>query len=328
MNTMLDLFLENEKQIKKAFRFENQLVQKFAALQIALQNQTVDIEKAKEMMEYVKKETSAFSYFRSNNLLPISIALSLHSNGFEVFQLTQKYYEDLKKAGFKRSHNLPFMAYFLATEVDNNDVSMIIERALDFYQKMKEEHVWLTSSEDYMNALILAHSHSDVSLAIHEIEKCYDYLNNQGLRKGNTLQAISHLLSLSNDSHSNKCDRLLQYEALLKENKISLNSYSKTLLGILAILEVQPESIVNEMMKVDDQLSKQKGFGNFSLGKANRSLFTIAIVSAPYLRAESAQTLNSTIQNSIQSIILAEQAAIIASISAATAASNSGSSSN
>ena len=91
MKTTFQLFIDNEQQIKKAFKWENHLVQKFAALQFTLNNQTADTTKLKTIVDYMKRQTSAFSYFRSNQLL-IASKISLHSNT-SVLEDTLNYYE-------------------------------------------------------------------------------------------------------------------------------------------------------------------------------------------------------------------------------------------
>ena len=63
MDTLLNLFLENDRELKKAFRWEQNIVKKNAAFQMAVNNQRVDIRQIKEMIDYMKENTSSFSYF-------------------------------------------------------------------------------------------------------------------------------------------------------------------------------------------------------------------------------------------------------------------------
>ena len=320
MKTTFQLFIDNEQQIKKAFKWENHLVQKFAALQFTLNNQTADTTKLKTIVDYMKRQTSAFSYFRSNQLL-IASKISLHSNT-SVLEDTLNYYERLKQHGFKRSQYLPYVAYFLASEVSSSNINNVIERALFFYQKMKEEHYWLTSDEDYVLAMILAHYHTDVLAAISNAEQCYQYLNKHGMYKGNALQSISHLLTLSPEPVIEKCERLLLIEQSLKNKKIVLQTFTRPLLALLALLRVDTNTLVNQIVETEEMLQNVKGFRNFSLSKNNRLLFCISLVSTHYMQNE-VQMLNATLQNSIQSIILAEQISMISVITAVSVSSSS-----
>lgn len=322
MDTILQLFIENDQKMKKSFKWENHLVRKYGALQLAFHKQAVQIDHVKEMMEYIKKHTSALSYFRGNNLFSLATALTIHSNEVPIFDQTLKYYEDLKRNGFKRSMYLPYVALFLATELQSSNVQTTIDRALTFHQVMKKNHYWLTSDDDYMLATILAHSHSDITKATQEMEECYSYLNKNGINKSNALQTMSHILTLSESSVHEKCDRLLQYETLLKEQKIKLDSYSRSLLAILAILDHHVEEVVNQIVLTDNKLSSYDGFGNWSLGKSSRNMFSVALVSAPYYQNGSQFTLHTTLQNSIQSILLAQQSMMVGTIAATTAATS------
>ena len=323
----IQLLLKNEQAIKEAFRWENRLVQKFGALQWALECKPVDVKKVRETMDCMKQQTSVLSHFRNNNLFLIASAVTMEGS-ISLFDETLACYDRLKQRGFKRSVYLPYVAYFLATNVAPADVTATMDRALLFYKKMKEEHYWLTSKEDHMMAMILAHSHQDVEATIQEAEACYTYLNERGISKGNALQTMSHLLTLSPDAVSVKCDRLLAIEQALKANKIKLQSYSRSLVAILALLDVEVEPLVQQIAQMDRELSQQKGFGNFILGRSNRALFSVSLVSAPYLHPSDQQPLNATLQNSLQSILLAQQAAMIAAMSAAAASSAAASSSS
>ncbi|MGM9926298.1 MAG: DUF4003 family protein [Bacillus sp. (in: firmicutes)] len=324
---MMDIFVRNDQAIKESFKWENQLIRKFSAFQLALAGQEVDRGQVKAMKEYIKQKTSAFSYFRSHNLFPIAVSLTSEEQPEHVFDQTVQYYEELKEAGFRRSMYLPYAAYFLASHVPQDEVKLTVEKALNCHQLMKQEHFWLTSDDDYMLAFILAYSHDDMEKAVHDSEECYDYLNRNGMGKGNTLQTIGYLLSLSKQRAADKCDCLLWYIDELKQHKIKLDSYSRPLLALLATVEEDRDEIVKGIIGTDKELASKDGFGRWSLGRASRNMFSVALVLSQYLQNGSQASISATIQNSIQSVLLAQQAAMVGAIAASTAASSSSSSS-
>lgn len=326
IDATIKLFIENDQQMKQNFKWENHLIRKFGAFQLALNNQAVDVKQVKEMKEYMKLQTSSFSYFRSTNLFPIATALTSNEKPQQLFDQTVYYYEELKKAGFKRSVYLPYTAYFLATQLQPMEVSKTIEKAMQCFQLMKKNHYWLTSDDDYMLAIILAYSHDDIEAAVEEMEACYKYLNERGISKGNALQTMSHLLTLSSDSVSEKCDRLLRYANELKKNKVKLDSYSQPILALLALLESGGEEVIHTIVETDQELASKDGFGNWSLGKASRNMFSVALVTYCRIQNGSQPAIKAAVQNSIQSVLLAQQVVMIAAISASTAASSSSSS--
>lgn len=325
LNKLLNLFLENDQALKKAFIWEQNLIKKNAAFQLAVRNQQIDIERIKDMIDYMKEKTSAFSYFR-HCLFPIAALLSTQRNGQQLFDLTIQYYEDLKEEKFRRSTYLPYVAFFLASEVQPTEAAKTIEKAAQMYKIMKENNYWLTSDDDYMLAVLLAHSGIEPSHAANEMTECYRYLNERGIWKGNALQTMSHILGLSNEPVYKKCDRLLEYQQLLKDEKIKLDSYSRSLLAVLSIVDSNVNSTVHKITETDRALSSIKGFGNWSLGRGSRNMFSVALTLSEDVQKVTAETLQATVQNSIQSLLLAQQAVMIAGIAAATASSNSSSS--
>ena len=323
INNLLTLFLENDRELKNGFMWEQSIVKKNAALQLAIKNRHVNLTDIKDMVDYMKKSTSAFSYFR-HSLFPIAALLTTYKNSRQLFDMTVHYYDRLKEH-FRRSPYLPYVALFLASESKPEEADETIEKAAHFYKLMKERHFWLTSDDDYMFAVILANNHLEPSLAVDEMTECYRYLNERGIRNGNALQSMSHILLLSDEPVYKKCDRLLDYEQLLKTEKIKLDTYSRSLLAVLTIVEHDVQATVNKIVTTDNMLASRKGFGNWSLGRSARNMFSVAVTVSEDLQKTQAETIQATIQNNIQSLLLAQQAAMTAGVAAAAASSNSSS---
>lgn len=324
MEALLDLFVENDKELKKAFKWEQNLVKKNAAFQLAVNNQQANIQHIKEMVAYMKDTTSGFSYFRQS-LFPIAVLLTTKKNSKELFDLTVKNYEQLKEAKFRRSTYLPYVALFLATEVQPSDVEKTIDKAAQMYKHMKENNYWLTSDDDYMMAILLAHSNINPAKAADEMAECYRYLNERGIRKGNTLQAMSHILVLSSEPVYKKCDRLLQFQQQLKEEKIKLDMYSRSLLAILAIVDSNVNVTIDKIVQMDHTLASMDGFGNWSLGRGSRNMFSVALIASEDLQHVSQEMVQATVQNSIQSLLLAQQTAMVGAVAAASTSASSSS---
>ncbi|MBD3108159.1 DUF4003 family protein [Bacillus sp. AGMB 02131] len=300
-------------------------MKKNAALQLAIKNQRVNLTEIKDMVDYMKKSTSAFSYFR-HSLFPIAALLTTYNDSRQLFDQTVHYYDRLKEH-FRRSSYLPYVALFLAAESKPEKADHTIETAAHFYKLMKERHFWLTSDDDYMFAVLLANNNLEPTHAVDEMTECYRYLNERGIRKGNALQAMSHILVLSDEPVYKKCDRLLEYEQLLKAEKIKLDMYSRSLLAVLTIVEQNVHATVSKIVETDSTLASQKGFGNWSFGRSARNMFSIAVTVSEDLQNTQAETIQATIQNNIQSLLLAQQAAMTAGVAAAASSSNSSSNS-
>lgn len=303
MSSTLQLFLENDQAIKSAFKWENKLMKTYGALQCAIKQKSINISSVKKMKENIKNQTTIFSYFRGNTLFALSLDLSLHGIEKQISKHTTSYYKKLKEEGFLRSRNLPFVANFLSTELNEEDVEQTMKRALLIYYQMKDDHLFLTREIDHLKAIMIAHCRTDIEQITIEMRECYHYLHKNGVTKGETLQTMSQLLTLSTEPVGIKCDRMLRYEKLFKERKIKLDVNTLSLLSILALIDKNEEMIVEQVILTSKELSTHSGFGDLSLGECNRNMFSIAIVCSDYFQTSSQFKISTAVLFNIQNIL-------------------------
>lgn len=133
---------------------------------------------------------------------------------------------------------------------------------------------------------------------------------------GNAVQSLSHVLALGDGRAEEKCSRtLLLYDRLKERGYKYGTDYELPTLGVLALSEGDLMEIVTEMTDTDDFLAKQKGLGNWSIGRKQRLMYTGMLVQGEYVKAGSLETaaINGTI-----SMIVAQQAAMCAAVAAST----------
>ena len=96
-------------------------------------------------------------------------------------------------------------------------------------------------------------------------------------------------------------------------------------LGVLALLPVETDNIVKDIVEAQAFLRTQKGFGSFSVTKQELLLYTAAIVASEYAEDVKSGVVTASISTSIASIIIAQQTAMIAAMSASAAVAASSS---
>lgn len=228
------------------------------------------------------------------------------------------------KEEFFGSAYLPLTAMVIAQMAEPFDYERIVKRTRALYKEMKSEHPLLTSSEDSSFAALLSLSERDDSTLLSEAQRCYELLKPQFF-SGNAVQSLSHVLALGDGRAEEKCSRtLLLYDRLKERGYKYGTDYELPTLGVLALSESDLMEIVTEMTDTDDFLAKQKGLGNWSIGRKQRLMYTGMLVQGEYVKTGSLETaaINGTI-----SMIVAQQAAMCAAIAASTAAAASNSSS-
>ncbi|HBF2305492.1 TPA: DUF4003 family protein, partial [Clostridioides difficile] len=205
------------------------------------------------------------------------------------------------------------------------DYLTCISKMKIIYDYMRKKHPFLTSSDDYCNIALIAIHSKNLDEDLEYIEKCYEFLNENGFYKGNDLQALSQILLFSDDRTMLKCKKTIELKKAFKENDCKMNYYGYPIIGAISLLDYREDEIIEEIKNVSNKLKEEKGFGNWSLGKSNRVMISSAIVASIYadlIRNEN--NIGSITNNIFLNIVVAIQiACVMAATSAAIASSSS-----
>ena len=314
LNTYLDL--------EKAFIWESNLAKHFAALIFTQSDKQFTKESMKSAIDVINQNTGVFSNFRGYYRFMLASMMIAESDSVEgTFARILNCESLLKQAGFKSSTHLPIASYTLyrASKGENN-VSLA-HKSFEVYTQMKSNHPFLTSSDDYAMAILLAQSGGDMD----RIERIYKILNANGFYQGNALQMLSHILALSNQDADRIAQTCVQLKATLKANQLNLASNFYAALGIVTLICLEDANIIHEWVDVSQYLMKLKKYK--WLGKGMNVLLASAIVSDQWIKENQMESLSNTaIGLTVETLIAAQMAALIAaSTAAATAAAASNS---
>jgi hypothetical protein len=319
-----ELFVVNREIMKNNFKWDNSMLYPLCASLYAANGLEVDAIKIKKCKEIIKKKTGMFSYFRGTTFLALATMLSLEENPEDKFEKIFDVYNLLKKK-FHTTTFLTVAAFVVVKMVEPCEYDRVITKAKDIYIKMKKEHPILTSSEDCGFAVMFAVSDLSVHRAINEIEKCYSLLSGKFF-SSNAVQALSHTLALAEDSAEVKCNKTMDIYNLLKEKKCKYGTGMElATLGVIALATDNVEQVVNDIVEVNEYLQSNKGFGALGTGKSLRIMYAGILVANEYSNKFIIQTMNTTVINSLTSILIAQQVAIAAAVGASAAAASSGS---
>ena len=320
IQSKLELFAENVRIIKPEFKWHDASAKRLATMMYALNGRKIDCVAIGGSHDLIKSSTGVFSTFRGNMALCIAAMLSLKENREELFARTASVYEAMKKVKFKASDYLAVAAYEIASQSEKIDYH--VARAREFYDGMKANSSWLRVGEDdYIYAAMLGLTDIDVSTGTDRVAQLYQRFQSE-FRPKNCVQALAQVLVLSGD-----CDmvagRVLALRDALKTRKIRLDkAYTLPSLGVLALLPVDTETLVQEIDEAQNFLKTQKGFGSWSVSKQELQLLTAAVVSGAYADDIKCGVITASVSTSIASIIIAQQAAIMAAVVASTVAAS------
>jgi len=321
----LSLFVSNVLAIKKEFARHHDLTKRLAALLYAQENKPIDCAAISQCHDLIKNNAGVFSSFRGNMSLCIAALLSLSDDPERLLSEAIKVFDLLKKAKLRASDYLAVAAYQIAAGTDPGKYSAVVERTKAFYDGMKANSRFYTGQDDYILAAMLGLSDLNVRIGVEHIDRLYTRLKGEFWDK-NSVLALSQVMVLG-DTSDDTVKRLLALRDACKAQKLRLDrSYALSSLGILALLPVDIDVIVNDIDKAQAFLRSYKEFGPRYINKQDMLLLAAANVVWEYASNGESGVLTATLSNSITNIIIAQQAAIVAVIAATSVVAASSSS--
>ncbi|WP_051353076.1 DUF4003 family protein [Thalassobacillus devorans] len=326
LSTQLELWKDNYvdvyEQLRKEMKWTDKKIVMMVAAVYVTSERKFDIDRYVKLSETIKKEASMFSYL--NSPLRYSVAAMLDTrfdDPFHAFQDMMQVYETMVRSGFNRSQYTYLAAVALMQDnQEKPDYPEKVERAVSIHRLMKKEHPFLTSNDDYPLAALLAHRGEEMESLIGQIEYIYRSLNRQGFWKGNHLQFLSHILALDEDHTPDELvERTITTSQALKKSEIRFKSLLYPEAGLIAFLS-DDANMVKEILDFKQALDQEP---SFRWHKDMNVKVAINISVSHQLRE--ANTLQTGLFTALETIIQAQQAATLAGVYAATAASSSAS---
>jgi hypothetical protein len=318
-----ELFVNNYNVLSKKFKWNYPINTRLGALLYTMENREADIEAIERCRRIIKDNTGVFSQFKDTTNFMSSIMLALQSDPEPMFKSVLNVYDAMKHEGFHSSPYLVLAAISIALQADPYNYQRVIVSAKRYYDAMKEEHKFITSSDDYGFAALLAMSEKPVSQAVREMEDCYRILKGDFFG-ANAVQALSHVLTFSDEPAYTKCKRVADLNRALKDRRCKIGpGIELSFLGVMALLQEETYKLADEIAEVRDYLKSRKGFGGWSMSSTERVMFSVAIVCDDYLTDAKKSTVGYTLANNITGILIAQQMAVMAAASGAAAAAAS-----
>lgn len=297
-----DLLIENRNIISKAFPFEMSIMNLAAASMYVSQGKSIDVDRIKECEKIVKSKKSVFSHFRGNAKMPLICKMALSEDAEKYFDEVQKAYSILNKGKIGGSEYRVMAAMTIVDHKSEAEYQAIVDRINDIYERMRKQHKILTSDEDIPFAAMLALEDRDLDETFNEIEGIFNQFKNHFSDK-NSIQSLSHILAMYEDSGNKKCEKVLNIYNGLKAAKHKYGArYELATLGTLLDVELSTEEIVEKIIELDDYLKANKGFGDAKLGAKTRRMYATQILLIAYGKNDilkDGSTLSSLIATSV-----------------------------
>ncbi|TFD98408.1 DUF4003 family protein [Jeotgalibacillus sp. R-1-5s-1] len=317
-------FVAIYEQLRKKYRWRanNQSLIMIAG-QLAAHEKPFQLNEFIRLVDFIKDESSAFSYVQSTDLrfMLAGLLWAEYEDPQSAYPDMMQIYEKLIEGGFKRSPHAYIAAYALFSSLkDGDDADEHVERSINMYKGIKEKHFFLTSHEDYPLSVLLAEEEGEQEELLDDMSYYYDQLHIV-LAKGNNRQFLSQILTYGRqDNRQLLVQNTVTWLDDLRQNKMKLRGNHLPVVGVLA-LAGRPSDLLPEVKDVFENLVSHKQF------KWHRDLcFMVAVRFVVQKQAEENRFLDVGLATTIESILQAQQAATFAAISASAAAAASSSS--
>lgn len=299
---------------------DNRIIMTIASMYV-ISNKPFDRERFLSIAETISKKASLFSTLKTQFRFTMATNLDLnYEHTTEKIDDLLNIYNEFKNNKFKRG-NFTYIAASLVLMNTNSleEAREIINEAKVLHDGMKKQHPFLTATSDYPFATILAlNSDLDVDITVERLDNFYFALANNGFKKGNDLQVLSHLLTLAADENDSVLlNRVIHvYDTIRKHGVKPKNNYY-TVMGLLAFLPTE-EVEMDVILEVYEQLNKQKHF------KWRKDLnFLLAVSFFVSDKLEEDQLIKTNISTTLEAILQVQHAIMVSSIVSATAVTSS-----
>lgn len=274
-----------------------------------------------EVASCLKKRAGIFSALRSH-LNPLFVA-TLDVTGAEPEQavnLLMDKAEALKQFGFKMNSYTYLAALMMSEQKDQWPFEMKMAQKL--MDDMKVHHRFLTSTDDYPYAMFLGKMEGDTTVRAETMNRYYKELKQHKFYSGNELQWMSQVLTYTNPEYEeNMVSRAVIIRDGLKSVKIKTSQAQYPIIGFMAALKLDEEQL-NEIVANYETIASMKIFSWYKDS-------ALPIAFGLSLRSSKAAYTTAAISmaTSLELILQAQQAIMISTIAATSAAtaSNSGS---
>lgn len=311
-----ELFANNRDTIARRFVWNNHYINVIGAAFCTSAGVNVDVNRMKECRKILKKNAGAFSSYRNNLALPIFTKMALSDN-------PQNYIDEVKSINKKLSDIKRFSSEYrvltamnIYENINNKDIDYTIARTKELMDIIKNNHPFITSSEDLAMVSMLAMTDRDTKQITEDIEACYKKLKESFPMHANSVQALSMVLATSDIPVEKKCSKAAEiYNQLKRKGQKFSKGNELAVIGMLALLEDDTNVIVDEVIEADSYLRTRKGFGFWGTGKRSRLMYAAMLV------AEASLPVNKGINAPVATVALMAAIAAMTAIAAASAAS-------
>lgn len=260
----------------------------------------------KEAVETIQKKEGWTSPLRSHLLHVAAAFMVVKKEDVESsLKLVNQNQQALNDSGFWKTS----YTYLAALLMKNPEEA---EQARTLYEEMKKHHKFLTSNEDIPYAALLGSREGLLEKRAATMNMYYRDLHEQGFTMGNNLQWLSQIMTFeSADYNPEMVGKILAIQQFFKDENIKIAYTQYPTVGFLAVTGVGG-NVLSEIVSNIRELENHKIFRWYK-----DMAFSTAVQLTMADHIEDQDVANVTFSTSLETLMQAQQAAMMVSINAA-----------
>ena len=194
-----------------------------------------------------------------------------------------------------------------------------LERLARIYARWRKDHFWLTDSNDLPAAALHAGRGESVEVLAANVERAYTSLRDAGFSRGNMLQLVSQLLAVDPRGTDAGVQRFHRVAERLRRARERIGTSRYDEVAILALTQDSEKRVVDRVLRYRDRLREATPRPSKDVAFSLAAGITLAEDSE---RAGQKSAGDLAALRAIQAILDAQQAVMISTIAATSAATS------
>ncbi|MGI5899379.1 MAG: DUF4003 family protein [Christensenellales bacterium] len=175
LQEMLNQYGQNTAILRARFKWHDATQIRAAAFALALKGIEVDAAGAQTALDLIKTKTGMLSPFRGRVAqLPMACLLSAYEDSEGALQRSMEVYDALRGRRFWASEHLAHAALLVSLKNTGQDSASHAETARIILDELKTMHPLLTTSDRYIQVILLAQNPHDPRDSAHAVERIYE----------------------------------------------------------------------------------------------------------------------------------------------------------
>ena len=300
LRSKVDLLSDNYNDIRKALRWDGNLLNHFEALLYVRTDKEFSLEKIKEVRKYLDSRKLPYPFKGVFNKI-CSIMLDDRDDYVQVFNNTLYVYERLIQNGFKGNEKAAFASLMLAKRFFSKELDNRINRIIDINSSLKDN--------DYISYANLSCTNRSVDRIRKELTEIENILKVTGRESSVDIKSFSTLLMIDEDNVETKVEKALNIMCNIKSELFEIPDKAYPLLGLATMLVEDPESFCVELKDIYNSLKNTKKYRYF-MNRDLRIMISLGLLLNKYVEELKADLIDINVSDEINVFLALEECTV------------------